>query len=207
MKNNILLFVKYPNKGEVKTRLAKSIGDSKAVSLYKYFLDEILLTLRGVSAAIWICYYPEKSAADMVGWLGDNYYYVPQIGQDLGERLQHCFKMSIEKGFQKTIVLASDIPEISEEIINNAFNSLDDNDVVIGPSYDGGYYLLGFREQSYVTGIFDDIVWSTNRVFKETLIKMESYNLKYSVLKKVADIDTIDDYSGFLMRKQKNIAL
>lgn len=203
---NILLFVKYPEKGCVKTRLAKGIGDIAAVTLYKYFVEDILSSLQSINARIWICYYPESAGDDMAVWLGSSYFYVLQKGGNLGKRLQHCFKSSFDKGFEKTIVLASDIPEISEEIINNAFDKLENNDVVIGPSYDGGYYLIGFRDQSYKSNVFDDISWSTNRVYEKTLRKIEAFKLKYFVLDRINDMDTIDDIRKFLVRNGNNFS-
>ena len=206
MNNNILLFVKYPKNGGVKTRLAKSIGDAAAVSLYKCFVEDILSSLQGLNAHIWICYYPESAKDDMAVWLGSSYFYLLQKGGNLGKRMQHCFKSSFDKGFEKTIVLASDIPEISENIINNAFKSLEYKDAVIGPSYDGGYYLLGFNKKSYNTEIFDDISWGTNFVYEETLGKIESYKLRYSVLDKINDMDTIDDIRKFSIRNGKDLS-
>jgi len=206
MNNNILLFVKYPENGGVKTRLAKSIGDAVAVSLYKCFVEDILSSLQGINAHIWICYYPEIARDDMAVWLGSRYVYVLQKGENLGKRIQHCFKRSFDKGFEKTIVLASDIPEISENIINKAFECLEYKDAVIGPSYDGGYYLLGFNKKSYATQIFDDISWSTNLVYEETLGKIEVYKLGYSVLDKINDMDTIEDICKFSNRKGKDLS-
>jgi rSAM/selenodomain-associated transferase 1 len=206
MNNNILLFVKYPENGGVKTRLAKSIGDAAAVSLYKCFVEDILSSLQGLNAHIWICYYPESAKDDMDIWLGSSYFYVLQKGGNLGKRMQHCFKSSFDKGFEKTIVLASDIPEISENIINNAFKILEDKDAVIGPSYDGGYYLAGFNKKSYTTEIFDDISWSTKFVYEETLRKIEAYNLQYSVLDKINDMDTIEDIRKFSIRNRKDFS-
>lgn len=206
MNNNILLFVKYPKNGGVKTRLAKSIGDAAAVSLYKCFVEDILSSLQGLNAHIWICYYPESAKDDMDIWLGSSYFYVLQKGGNLGKRMQHCFKSSFHKGFEKTIVLASDIPEISENIINNAFKILEYKDAVIGPSYDGGYYLVGFNKKSYTTEIFDDISWGTNLVYEETLGKLEAYKLQYSVLDKINDMDTIDDIRKFSTRNGKDLS-
>ena len=204
MNNNILLFVKYPKDGVVKTRLSKSIGASAAVSLYKCFVEDILLTLQGLNAHTWVCYYPEDVEDDMAVWLGRNYFYVLQKGKNLGKRLQHCFNYSFEKGFERSIAVASDVPEISEGIIGDAFKILQNKDAVIGPSYDGGYYLVGFKKKSYRTDIFDDISWSTNLVFDETLEKIEAHNLQYSVLDKLNDMDTIDDIRKFLIRNEKN---
>jgi rSAM/selenodomain-associated transferase 1 len=206
MNNNILLFIKYPKNGGVKTRLAKSIGDAAAVSLYKCFVEDILSSLQGLNAHIWICYYPENAKDDMAVWLGSSYYYVLQKGGNLGKRMQHCFKSSFDKGFEKTIVLASDIPEISENIINNAFKSLEYKDAVIGPSYDGGYYLMGFNKKSYTTEVFDEISWSTNLVYEETLRKIEEYNLRYSVLDKINDMDTIEDIRKFSSGNRKDFS-
>jgi rSAM/selenodomain-associated transferase 1 len=206
MNNNLLLFVKYPENGGVKTRLAKSIGDAAAVSLYKCFVEDILSSLQCINAHTWICYYPESSIDDMPGWLGSSYFYLLQKGENLGKRLQHCFKSSFDKGFEKTIVLASDIPEISENIINNAFKILEYKDAVIGPSFDGGYYLVGFNKKSYAAQIFDDISWSTDLVYEETLRKIEAYKLRYSVLDKINDMDTIDDIRKFSIRNGKDLS-
>ena len=203
MNNNILLFVKYPKNGRVKTRLAKSIGDTAAVSMYKSFVEDILSSLKGINAHIWICYHPENTRDDMAVWLGSRYDYVLQKGENLGKRIQHCFNISINNGFDKTIVLASDIPEISEKIINKAFEMLENNDTVIGPTYDGGYYLIGFNKKYYTSKIFDEISWGNSSVFEETLEKIVAYKLRYSVLDKIDDMDTIDDIRKFSIRTGK----
>jgi rSAM/selenodomain-associated transferase 1 len=206
MNNKILLFVKYPNNGAVKTRLAESVGERTASALYQCFVDDILTTLSGINAQILICYYPVHLKDKMVTWLGSQYGYIPQIGESLGERLQYCCNMSLNEGAEKIIVLASDIPEISEEIIKKAFSQLEDNDMVIGPSDDGGYYLIGFRKKSYDNNIFEDISWSSRLVFKETLDKMDGYQKRYFILDTLNDMDTIGDIRKFLIRNEGNFS-
>ena len=205
MSDKILLFIKYPNHGAVKSRLAESVGESTACALYKCFVDDILTTLKGINAQIVICYYPVYLKEKMAAWLGRRYDYIPQIGENLGDRLQYCCNISLKEGAEKIIVLASDIPEISQEIIKNAFSQLEDNDMVIGPSEDGGYYLIGFKNKSYYNNIFEDISWSSKYVFQETLEKMDRCQLRYFILDTLNDMDTIADIRKFLIRTEGSL--
>jgi rSAM/selenodomain-associated transferase 1 len=200
----ILFFVKYPEKGKVKSRLSSELNENFTKNLYKMFVKDLLFTLNKAKYPKIICYYPKKNIDKFKAWLGKNYRYYAQSGENLGERMKSCFEFAFKQNFEKVIVIGSDSPDLSENILNTAFSSLNDNDTVIGPTYDGGYYLLGFKKNSYSPEVFNGINWSTKTVFEETMNKLNSENIKTKVLDYWGDIDTINDLNQFY-KKYKDI--
>ena len=189
----LLFFIKNPEKGKVKTRLAAAIGDKMAVKLYKRFLLEMLFTLNSGTFLFYLCYYPETSLNDLKDWLGDHYLYIPQNGQDLGERMKNGFLEAISMNFKRVVLIGSDIPDLPLEFIEEAFGSLLEKEAVIGPSFDGGYYLIGFRDKTFSPRAFDGIHWNTESVFEETLRALEQEGLSVHTLQPLRDIDTVND--------------
>jgi len=131
------------------------------------------------------------------GWMRELYKKGLQKGLDLGERMHRAFKQQFHHSFNKVCIIGSDNPEISEAIINEAFRRLDDHDVVIGPSSDGGYYLLGLKED--LPNLFIDKKWSTDAVLSDTISILEDRKLRYFKLPVLSDIDTEED-----LKKIKN---
>jgi len=193
----ILFFVKYPEKGKVKSRLSSKMDQNFTLNLYKMFVKDLLFTLNKTEYTMVICYYPEKSIEKFKNWLGSNYHFYPQKGENLGQRMKSCFEFAFNQGFEKVIVIGSDSPDLPQNIFENAFISLNENDSVIGPTYDGGYYLLGFKKNSYSPIVFEEINWSTKTVFNETMNKLNSKKLKTKVLSYWRDIDTLDDLKNY----------
>ena len=189
----LLFFIKNPEKGRVKTRLASSVGDEMAVRLYRRFLLETLFTLNRGTFLFYLCFYPENSLSDLKGWLGDDYLYMPQKGEDLGERMKNGFIDAFAMNFKRVVLIGSDIPDLPLEFIEKAFTSLQEKDVVIGPSIDGGYYLIGFKDKNFSLRAFEGIPWSTKRVFEETVKVLKQEGLTVHALQPLRDIDTIDD--------------
>ncbi len=204
MEKCILLFVKYPEKGKVKTRLAKDIGQDFALYLYENFVLDILEKLSGCSHNLIIYYYPRRDISSVKKWLGDRYFYSPQNGENLGERMRNAFDNVFSEGFSEVIIIGSDIPDLPIELIDKAFNEMDKHDAVIGPSYDGGYYLIGMKKEKFLPEIFEKIEWGTEQVFDDTMriFGKEKYNVY--VLQKMRDIDTIDDLKSFYERNKAN---
>jgi hypothetical protein len=198
--NHILVFIKYPQKDTVKTRLSELLDEEYTVELYRNFVMDTLDTLKKVKSCVWICYWPQDYKAEFTDWLGNGYKYMPQTGDDLGERLSNCFKKVFSLGAKHALVIGSDSPDISKSAISNAFSSLETNDIVIGPTFDGGYYLLGFRNDSFLPIAFKSIPWSGNSVFKKTMAIIKSSGKKYFILEKWHDIDTVEDISRLLLR-------
>jgi rSAM/selenodomain-associated transferase 1 len=189
----LLFFIKNPEKGKVKTRLASAIGDKMAVKLYKRFLLEMLFTLNGGTFIFYLCYSPESPLSNLKDWLGDDYLYMPQTGEDLGERMKNGFVEAISMNFKRVVLIGSDIPDLPLEFIEEAFTSLREKDAVIGPSLDGGYYLIGFKKETFSPRVFEGIHWSTESVFEKTLKVLQQEGLAVHTLKPLRDIDTVED--------------
>jgi rSAM/selenodomain-associated transferase 1 len=189
----LLFFIRYPEKGRVKTRLAASIGDERALKLYKRFLLNILSTLNQGTFLFYLCFYPADALESLRKWLGEDYLYMPQQGVDLGERMKNGFIEAFAMNLKRVVLIGSDIPTLPLEFIEEAFTSLEEKDVVIGPSLDGGYYLIGFKDKKFSPRVFKGIPWSKERVFEETMGILEQEGLTVHTLKPLRDIDTIED--------------
>jgi uncharacterized protein len=189
----LLFFIKNPEKGNVKTRLASAVGDKTAVKLYKRFLLEMLFMLNRGTFIFYLCYSPESPLRSLKDWLGDHYLFMPQTGEDLGERMKNGFAEAISMNFKRVVLIGSDIPDLSLEFIEEAFTSLQEKDAVIGPSLDGGYYLIGFKKETFSPRVFEGIRWSTGSVFEKTLEVLEREGLTVHTLQPLRDIDTVGD--------------
>lgn len=189
----LLFFIKNPEKGKVKTRLASAIGDERAVKLYRRFLFEMLSTLNRGTFFFYLCFYPAEALESLKKWLGEDYLYLSQQGADLGERMKNGFTEAFAMNFKRVVLIGSDIPDLSLELIEEAFHSLQEKDTVIGPSFDGGYYLIGFRDKKFSPKVFRGVPWSTERVFEQTTKILEQEGLTVHFLKPLRDIDTIED--------------
>jgi rSAM/selenodomain-associated transferase 1 len=192
----VLFFIKNPKKGKVKTRLASAIGDDAAVKLYRRFLLEMLSTLNRGTFLFYLCYHPEDSLKDLKNWLGEHYLYTPQTGENLGEKMKNAFNEAFSMHFKRVLLIGSDIPDLPLEFIDEAFKSLEEKDAVIGPSVDGGYYLIGFKDKTFLPQVFERIPWSTERVFDETMKILETQQLTIHTLQLLRDMDTVEDLSS-----------
>lgn len=199
----ILLFARVPQRGKVKTRLAKKLGQDTVLRLYRCFVEDIIETIRRGGYDTTVCYYPTEGAPSMTAWLGNALDFQPQTGSTFGERMQHAFSQIFSKGVDQAVLIGTDIPDLEPGIIDDAFTSLVNKDVVIGPAVDGGYYLIGFRALSFNKLIFKGVPWGTDRVFRKTIRLMEAEGLSKKVLPVWQDIDTFEDLKIFFQRCQE----
>jgi len=199
MKNCVLCFIKHPKSNNAKSRLAKEIGAQKAGALYSLMIEDVLDVLQKVKAETIIFYYQKKYLPEFEKRFGADFKYIEQKGNNLGRKLNNAFKYVKEK-YKKILVVGSDVPAISEKIINSAFKSLNSYDCVIGPSYDGGYYLIGFRDKKYTDKVFNRISWSTDKVFSQTRDILKNQKIKYAKVPKLTDIDNIESLRNFYRR-------
>ncbi len=183
----VMVFTRNPELGKVKTRLAKTIGDENALKVYKHLLSHAEKTIRKVKADK-AAYYSEKIRDNDI-WDSNIYQKYKQEGQDLGLRMQHAFSNGFSANYNKVIIMASDLYAITPKHIEEAFRQLDNHEVVIGPSPDGGYYLLGMK--TLHKQIFTKKRWSTATVFKETMEDLK--NIDVHLLEELNDIDTYND--------------
>lgn len=198
----ILFFVKFPEPGKVKTRLAENIGEKTAAQLYKCFVADLLASLDKIKADIRICYSQETPLSRYQDWLGKDYIYLPQEGQTLGKKMESCFIESFCKNYDKTIIIGSDSPDLPDRILKEALEQLDNSQAVIGPSKDGGYYLLGFNKNDFLKEVFRNINWSTGAVFKETMKIFKEHNYRVYQLCQWHDIDTLSDLQNLIYRRK-----
>lgn len=189
------IFVKLPQAGKVKTRLAEKIGDKSAADFYKLCAEIVtgeVLTLNN-HVRRYIFYSDAGDVNRIRKWIGKGYYLVPQVEGDLGKRLENAAEIMLDHGSRKAIIIGSDIPDIHAGVVDRAIQLLDSNDVVIGPSQDGGYYLIGFKKLH--PELFQEILWSTGKVFEQTLNAANRLNLTVGRLPVMVDIDTTADLS------------
>ncbi len=192
-KKCVLFFVKSPTSGRVKTRLARELGPANATGLYKSFVLDILAVLSGLDTNFKICFTPPEAQDALANWLGNGFSYLPQKGRDLGARMKNAFEQAFADGFDRVIIVGSDIPDLPADFIRQAFSALDTHDAVIGPSTDGGYYLIGFSKDSFVPSAFENITWGTEKVLKQTLGALNECKRKPYMLPRWHDVD---DMSG-----------
>jgi rSAM/selenodomain-associated transferase 1 len=197
-KRCVILFVKLPEKGRVKSRLALQVGEDVAMRLYENMVLDVIDMLKRGRIPFRICFTPPDARDQLTGWLGREYDYLPQTGDHLGNRMEEAFAGVFSGDVEEMLLIGSDIPGLTTEVIEEAFTELLTNDAVIGPADDGGYYLIGFRKKSFEPGIFHDIVWSTSTVFRETMDKLHDALLKVHILPELTDIDTLEDLRTLL---------
>ncbi|MGB7412677.1 MAG: TIGR04282 family arsenosugar biosynthesis glycosyltransferase, partial [Thermosynechococcaceae cyanobacterium] len=155
----IILFVKEPQPGQVKTRLGRSIGNEQAAKLYTCFAQDVLEILQQLPATPLIFFAPPNAQPQIEQWLEGQQYY-PQQGNTLGDRMKHAFSRCFAQGYQRALIVGSDSPDLPLGYLEEALQQLAAEQVVIGPSDDGGYYALGFTSANYCPHVFNGIAWS-----------------------------------------------
>ena len=189
----LIIFVKWPEKGRVKTRLSAALGDDAVLELYRCFVEDIIETVKRSGFRPLIAYYPEGAGEKIAAWLGDENDYIPQVGADLGAKMSNAFRLVFERGVSRAVLIGSDFPDLPAEIISEAFSALENSDAVIGPAKDGGYYLIGFRQDTFSPRVFDGIHWSTAEVFERTMTIFTQERLDIHQLPVWRDIDRPED--------------
>ena len=201
--SSIIILVKCPEGGKVKVRLNASIDEDLIVELYRNFVLDLLSMLSSSSKPFVVGYHPPDALDWFRKWLGNSYNYLPQRGDDLGERLNNIFIDVFCRGVRGTIAMSSDVPDLPERILNEASASLKSHDAVIGPSPDGGYYLIGFRRDTFLPEAFEEITWGTEAVFKQTIDKFFEQNIDFKVLESWPDVDVYEDLVDLFERNGK----
>lgn len=204
MSDALIVFVKEPRPGAVKTRLAQTIGDHAAAEAYRALAEaEIRATApprdgSGEAAYERLFFFaPAEAERAVVGWLsavvGDEPLVCrPQSGADLGARMARAFAECFARGARRVAIVGTDVPACSHRHVRAALGALDQHDAAVGPTHDGGYYLLALsREQPE---LFHDIAWSTPAVLAVTLARAAALGLRVARLTALHDVDTLADW-------------
>ncbi len=185
----LIIFVRNPVAGKVKTRIAKVIGDEKALKVYQLLLNHTQQVTLNLNCRKFVYYADQIDEHDL--WSTPGYTKRQQFGNDLGERMSNAFKELFEQGFQKILIIGSDCYQLQTKFIDKAIDMLNTNDVILGPTFDGGYYLLGMKQ--FRPALFLDKIWSTNQVTKQTLQDIIQLDLSFILLQQLHDVDTPQD--------------
>ena len=195
----LIVFVKNPILGRVKTRLASSIGESEALEVYKILLNHTL----NISKPLLndkVVFYADFIAHDDA-WRTAGFRQEVQEGNDLGERMMNALKKSFHQGYHSITIIGSDCFELTTAILNEAFDELNKKDLIVGPAQDGGYYLLAMK--CLYKDLFLNKTWSSESVLRDTLKNIQDLNLSYSLLTELRDVDTEEDLRQSLLPTQK----
>lgn len=185
MKRGLIIFIRNPELGKVKTRLAKRIGDDAALDVYRRLLCRTRLTAEAIAGERFLFYADQVSYND--DWNQATFAKHLQYGDDLGERMRNAFELAFDQGCSQAVIIGSDCPGIDSELVESAFAQLTEQDVVVGPATDGGYYLLGMTRPH--AELFQGKSWSTPAVFAQTMEDIKTLGLRCSRLPALTDVD------------------
>ncbi len=195
MSSALIIFIKNPEKGKVKTRIAKTTGPDRALEIYNHLLNHTRTVCESVTSDKYLYYSEFIDNND--AWSTEDFHKNLQIQGSLGDKISHAFKALVEV-YNNILIIGSDCLDLDTEIIELAINALENNQVVIGPTYDGGYYLIG--SQGYHPELFTDIAWSTESVCDQTLEAAVKKGLSVFTLPMLHDIDHESDWISALER-------
>lgn len=198
----ILLFTRFPEPGKSKTRLIPQLGEVGAADLQRQMTTTILGTINTFSArenVVIEVHYSGGNVKKMRKWLGNELNFQQQHPGELGERMFTAICSHLGR-FNSIILMGSDCPGLDAAVLEEGFASLQHNEVIIGPAFDGGYYLIGVQgtmARDNLHHLFSDVDWGTSNVLEQTLDRVRSLHLRYQLLKKLHDIDTPEDLQHF----------
>ncbi len=198
----LIIFAKLPRPGEVKTRLGSALGMEKAASIYDELARhafDLGTHLKSIGVSVYLFFDPQADEDSVRQWVRHSFFYSPQDGTTLGDRMRNAFDRTFRDGAASTVIIGTDVPGLSNHIVEQSFGLLEVHDLVIGPATDGGYYLLGMHPPT--KDLFTGVAWSTNTVFPETVSKAHELALSVATLQELMDIDHEEDYTMYLGRK------
>jgi uncharacterized protein len=189
-----IVFTRYPEAGKVKTRLIPALGEEGAANLHQKMAEHTISQMRALQRLlpsdieVW---FVGGDLALMRAWLGKDLTYQRQPDGDLGDRMRLAFQSIFDRGYKKAIVVGTDCPGLTTEILAQSFEALEDNPIALGPAIDGGYYLIGL--QYSIPELFTEITWSTANVLQDTLKIADGLDIIPTLLPYLADIDLPQD--------------
>lgn len=199
MGKRLIIFLKVPRAGSVKTRLGNEIGMTVARDAYCCLVERLLQNLSNIPQ-IELRISPDDAGKEIANWVKPRWRITKQGGGDLTARLRLAFAEAFQSSDGRVLIIGSDCPEVTESDIHAAWDSLAENDVVLGPASDGGYWLIGLREAR--PELFEGIPWSSDKVLEKTLALAATAGLKVKLLRMLSDVDTQADWERFQRSEQ-----
>ena len=196
-KECVILFARYPAAGKVKTRLTPMLSKEQAAELYKKMLAASLRTLRGCGAAAYVYCDPAGSAAALKREYAGGLECRGQNGRNIGDKMKNAFQDVFRLGFSKAVLAGTDIPGLTAGLLRKAFEEIEKRGAVIGPAKDGGYYLIGFKKDTFLAPVFEGVRWGGGTVLADTASIFNRYGRAAGTLRELRDIDNIEDISYF----------
>lgn len=203
--NELGLFAKFWQPGRVKTRLAADLSEQASCLLYQHFLSHLINQLEQAGDCRTIVYSPADRTPEFQASAGTRWQTTPQSDGDLGDRMRTFFESSLQRvgdsatagdrSARKTVVIGADCPQLTACDIQQAFDHLDQEPVVLGPTDDGGYYLIGMRDECF--DLFENVDWSTEQVLPQTRARLKSLDVGWTELDQKNDIDTLEDLLAY----------
>ncbi len=187
----MVVFLKAPRSGLVKTRLARDLGNAGAVAAYREIVDHLLVEIRDVQD-LELRFTPDDAEPEISHWLNMEWLAAPQGDGDLGRRLERAIAQHCAAGARKVVIIGADCPEITLTDIADAFDALERADLVLGPATDGGYWLIGLRNPQ--PDLFHGMPWSSEILLNRTREKARHLQLRVAELRTLTDIDTLEDW-------------
>lgn len=187
----LIIFIRKPELGKVKTRLANGVGKQKALEIYKALLEHTKKVALSIDCDRLLFY--EGAIEENDGWDSKDFKKFTQIKGDLGQKMQHAFEEAL-KHYRTAVIVGSDCPEITKRDIDTAFYEAEENDVVIGPATDGGYYLLGMTDPQFF--LFENMPWSEDNLLEKSIFAVQDRGLLYALLKTKSDVDYKEDWEA-----------
>ena len=196
-KDALIVFFKAPERGRVKTRLAVHLGNAVTLGLYLALLCDLADLAREVAAKTVVVYdgIKEKPPQAFAGMP-----FLKQRGSDIGEKMANAFADVFAMGFDRAVLIGCDLPDLPADHVCQGYANLEDAQVVLGPATDGGYYLIGFRKESFSHALFSDIRWGAPAVLSETFDRARATDLQTALIDPWPDIDTVEDLKRFYLR-------
>ena len=200
-KNRLIIFTRYPETGTTKTRLIPLLGTEGAANLQRKMTEHTLSRMTELTASNDLTIeirYDGGNEQLMRRWLGAEFEYASQGDGDLGKRMQRAFEDVFESGTASAVIIGTDIPDLTVNILKKAFSALEQKEMVLGPAKDGGYYLIGFKKTAFspaVGGLFSGITWGEHDVLKKTIKIAMGLGIDYFLLDELDDVDRPEDFS------------
>lgn len=202
MDRAIIIFTRVPIPGQTKTRMMPAMSGSGCARLHACFLKDINRECQKTGADLYICYTPEGQQQGLYPVFGQGQRYIPQRGNGLGERMYEAIREVLEKGYGSCVLMGTDVPEVRAEYLDRAFCVLERRDLVLGPTADGGYYLVGMKTP--LRCVFDVKGYGRNSVLRDTVGQLRREGITYGFTHTVSDMDTCGDLYGYRRRMRQD---